>query len=541
MKEQIFRENDIINSRYKVLSLIGQGGIGTTYRVRDITTDTIVVLKTLDLREVKDWKEIELFQREISALKNIRHPFIPDYYDNFELTWDSKTLYVLVMEYIDGKNLYHLVKEGTRFKVDEVKEILKDLLSILSYIHTINPPIIHRDINPKNIIRTPSGEIFLVDFGAVGSLVTDTIVASTSNTFVGTIGYMPPEQLYGKSFPGSDIYSLGVTMLFLLSGREPSSFNLKDLRLDYKAFVNISGEMENILDSMIEPDQGKRIQSAQQCLLLLHKERVRKEVLAKKKEQREQRKVPEEKPACSDDTISGLCAVDSIIEIRRRREEIRKKEKEMSEQRQGRRGEEKERREAKKAQSAPRRVFVHKSVSGVVLSVNQSPIPKFIRNRFLSDTIAAIIFFFGSLTVFAPLVIGFRVDSAFALFFKDEVTDIIMIFILYVILIVLVKLILSILCRFKGFHLVLTKKDNILMYKKQPDKPMAIGKKSDLTITLNFTGNPPGKTGMGIKAWNNISFSIGKRTLMDTGFNHKDAETVLAFCQTHHIKLEKYS
>ena len=77
MKDQIFNENDVINARYTVLSLIGQGGIGTTYRVRDTKIEKVVVLKTLDLQEVKDWKEIELFQCEISALKIFSIPIFP--------------------------------------------------------------------------------------------------------------------------------------------------------------------------------------------------------------------------------------------------------------------------------------------------------------------------------------------------------------------------------------------------------------------------------------------------------------------------------
>ena len=200
------------------------------------------------------------------------------------------------MEFIDGKNLYQLIKKGTRFESEAVKMILEKLLSLLTYIHNIKPPIIHRDINPKNIIRAKNGEIFLVDFGAVGSLVTDTVTASTSNTFVGTIEYMPPEQLYGKSLPCSDIYSLRVTMLFLITGREPSSFNLKDMRLDYKPLVNLSGIMKRIIDGMIEPDHAKRIQTAEQVLSLLHKDKGRDTKIAKKKALQENRKVAKEQP-----------------------------------------------------------------------------------------------------------------------------------------------------------------------------------------------------------------------------------------------------
>jgi len=275
--KQVLQTGDLLKNQYEILSLIGKGGIGTTYLVNDKSDNIEKVLKTLDLSEVKDWKEVELFEREVKVLKNINHPQIPDYYDNFELKRNNEILYTLVMEYVEGKNLHESIKDGKRFSEEQVCKILEELLNILVYIHGIKPTIIHRDINPKNIICNSKGRIFLVDFGAVGRIVADTVAASASNTFVGTIGYMPPEQLFGKSLPASDLYSLGVTILYLLTGKEPSSFQLKDTRLDYSREVSLSPVLKKLIDKMIEPSLERRIKSASEALRILKNEQKREE------------------------------------------------------------------------------------------------------------------------------------------------------------------------------------------------------------------------------------------------------------------------
>lgn len=525
MKNQIFHENDIIQERYKVLSLIGKGGIGTTYRVRDTENNRVVVLKTLDLQDVKDWKEIELFEREISTLKNIQHPHIPDYYDNFEIHWKNKTLYALVMEYINGKNLYNYVKEGGHFSAEEVKMVLEKLLTILAYIHNIKPPIIHRDINPKNVIRTPEGEFFLVDFGAVGTLVADTVAASTSNTFVGTIGYMPPEQLYGKSLPGSDIYSLGVTMLFLLSGKEPSSFNLKDLRLEYKPYVYISGDFRHLIDKMIEPSLEKRIKNAREALDLLKKEKIRR----KKREEKKEEVIGE---------MATLSDVDRMIEVKRKKEEAKKKAEKLKERRQIKREEERELKETKKAEASPQRVFVNKTDEGVVVSVHQSPVFTFMKNSFSGDVIISILIAVFGLTLIIPLTVIVTEEMDFTLF--NRTIDTVIIYILYVVLILLGKMIHSLIKKMKSFHLLLTNKNNVLIYRKDPRKPVVMGRKGQLTITIYNKATPSGGSNTSTKAWKKISFKIRDFTLADNGFNLKDADRVRGFCGNYKINLEKY-
>jgi serine/threonine protein kinase len=266
---QELKADIILRNRYKILSMLGKGGMAVTYLARDLETKKEVVVKTLCLSSLDDWKVFDLFKREVAVLKELDHPHIPDYVDYFEDTLDGESYFVLVQEYVRGKNLFEIIKSGTRFQTSSIKKILTGLLNILRYIHNLHPPLIHRDINPKNIIMDSGGTVFLVDFGAVGFMVKNTLAAAQSNTFVGTIGYIAPEQLYGKALPASDIYSLGITMVSLLTGRQPNELPLDGLEFDLREYVSYIGELTPILERMIQPDVKKRFQSAAEVIAAL--------------------------------------------------------------------------------------------------------------------------------------------------------------------------------------------------------------------------------------------------------------------------------
>ena len=273
------QEGETLKERYVIKSLIGSGGMGSTYLALDKSGDKEVALKVLALSEIKDWKVLELFEREVKALKNIDHPNIPDYVDNFEIDKEKDKYFILVQEYVNGQTLYQAIKEGQRFSLDKTLKIFKALLEILNYIHNLQPPVIHRDINPKNIILDTKGKVYLVDFGAVGQIVNETLAGSLSSTFVGTLGYMPPEQLYGKVSVSSDLYSLGTTMIFLFSGKAPAEFKLNKMKLAFHASLNLPEYLLELLDKMIEPDEDKRFSQALEVLKYLNSKKSVKKTL----------------------------------------------------------------------------------------------------------------------------------------------------------------------------------------------------------------------------------------------------------------------
>ncbi|BBD53877.1 serine/threonine protein kinase [Planktothrix agardhii NIES-204] len=263
----LYQPNDIIAQRYRIVTTLGEGGMGITYEAEDLTNYQRVAVKSVSLRQIKDWKILELFEREAKVLAHLHHPGIPKYLDYFHLDTDEDRQFYLIRELVSGDSLNTWLEKGWHPTEAEIKQIAVKILEILSYLHQLNPPIVHRDIKPQNIIRKADGTVFLVDFGAVQDVYRNTI--SLSGTFVGTIGYMPPEQLRGKAYPASDLYSLGGTLLYLLTNRSPDELPQKRMKINFDSIVNISPEFADWLEMMLEPILEDRYQSATAALKAL--------------------------------------------------------------------------------------------------------------------------------------------------------------------------------------------------------------------------------------------------------------------------------
>ena len=252
---------EIVDNRYRIVAHLGQGSSGITYAAKTLTTERLVALKVLTLRGLDDWKKLELFEREANVLATLNHPGIPAYVDYFQVDTPSDRAFYIVQTLAEGKSLAALVAEGWRTDETGVKQIAFKVLTILDYLHNLNPPIIHRDIKPQNIIRRDDGEISLVDFGAVQQVYRDTM--SYGSTVVGTYGYMSPEQFRGQAFPGTDLYGLGTTLLFLLTHRPPAELPQRRLKLQFRQAVTVSDDFANWLDGLLEPLIEDRLGSAQ--------------------------------------------------------------------------------------------------------------------------------------------------------------------------------------------------------------------------------------------------------------------------------------
>jgi eukaryotic-like serine/threonine-protein kinase len=257
----------ILNDRYQILNTLGQGGVATTYRAKDLETDTEVAIKVMSLRRSRDWKAIELFEREAKILAQLKHPQIPTYLDYFQIDSETDREFYIVQSLAPGMPLSVLIDRGWQPDVAEVEDIATQILEILRYLHHLTPPVIHRDIKPQNIIKSSDGRISLVDFGAVQDTYHQTVTGGS--TVVGTYGYMAPEQFRGQAFLSTDLYGLAATLLFLLTRDDPSKLPQKQLKIDFRSSLQLPSKFADWIDRMLEPTVEQRFTSASEALAVL--------------------------------------------------------------------------------------------------------------------------------------------------------------------------------------------------------------------------------------------------------------------------------
>ena len=204
---------DILHTRYKIETIIAQGGMGAVYRARDLSLDVLVAVKE-NLGTTESYAR--QFRREGTVLASLVHPNLPRVTDHFVSETGSQ---YLVMDFIEGEDLREMIKRQGQLPEEFVLRVGIEICEALSYLHTRQPPILHRDIKPGNIKISPDGSIFLVDFGLVK--VVQGGGATTTGAQSLTPGYAPPEQYGGGTDQRSDIYSLGATLYAALTGKIP--------------------------------------------------------------------------------------------------------------------------------------------------------------------------------------------------------------------------------------------------------------------------------------------------------------------------------
>ena len=203
-----------INDRYEIEKLIGEGGMANVYLARDTILDRRVAVKVLRGDLAGDEKFVRRFQREALSASSLSHPNIVEIYDVGE---DEGNFYI-VMEYIEGKTLKQLIKKRGVLSLSETMDIMLQLLDALASAH--DSYIIHRDIKPQNIMIKDSGLVKITDFGIAVAL--NSTELTQTNSVMGSVHYLPPEQASGKgSTIRSDIYSLGILMFEMLTGKVP--------------------------------------------------------------------------------------------------------------------------------------------------------------------------------------------------------------------------------------------------------------------------------------------------------------------------------
>lgn len=258
---------------YRLIRQLGRGISASTWLASPENPESgkpQAVLKVLDLTETSSWNMVDIFRREAEALKSLAHPGIPGYFDSFEAESEGRLRLVLAMEYIEGQDLEKIVRSGRKFTEADVERILAELSEILAFLGSLRPPIVHRDVNPRNIILRKDDTIALVDFSGVQDAVRTALFPGA--TLVGTAGYIPLEQVAGRATHRSDLYGAAATAVFLLTGRNPAELPTSGLKIDLSGIVDISPRLDSVLSSWLDPDVSRRSLPAAKAAAILRGE-----------------------------------------------------------------------------------------------------------------------------------------------------------------------------------------------------------------------------------------------------------------------------
>src|SRR6266704_2821685 len=249
--------NTLFRNRYFIMSQVGAGGFGSVYKARDTQNgDRLVAIKEVSLLGLHPHAMIEAtaaFQREVSVLSQLDHPNLPRLYEYFQ---DPGHWY-MVMDFIAGETLeeYQSKAPNRHLLLSEVLDIGLQLCRVLEYLHSQQPPVVFRDLKPANIMRTPAGQLYLIDFGIARYFKP----GQTKDTIaLGSLGYAAPEQ-YGKAqtTPRADIYSLGAVLHQLLTAEDPSETPFRFTPLRVNSYPNLS-KLGILIERMVDMDANKR-------------------------------------------------------------------------------------------------------------------------------------------------------------------------------------------------------------------------------------------------------------------------------------------
>ncbi len=277
----------ILDGRYLPIKLLGQGGFGAAYLASDRRTPAnhACVVKQFqpppDLTAQQMEIALNLFDREAEVLERLgaQHPQIPRLLAFFPLrannvlNGETDQFFYLVQEYIQGKTLEELVTEQGPFSEAETVEVMRSMLGILQFVHENGA--IHRDVKPSNIMRHDNGQYFLLDFGTVKQVAQGSASGATmgSSTGVFSAGFAPPEQMAGRAvYASTDLYSLGVTALVLLTGKlnPVEIFDAYSNRWQWQPFVKVDPELETVLERLLEPTPNQRYKTAAEVIEALN-------------------------------------------------------------------------------------------------------------------------------------------------------------------------------------------------------------------------------------------------------------------------------
>lgn len=274
--EGTLKANTVLMNRYRILGVIGGGGMGTVYQARDTRfpdAKRLVAVKELLIQgstETQRQAALKTFNREGNILATLSHPAIPKIFDVF----DENDRAYIIMEYINGSDLEMVLNKTRELPYDKILEWAIDLCDVLDYLHSHKPnAIIFRDMKPANIMVDSLGKVRLIDFGIAKQFISD----GKKHTMIGTEGYSAPEQYKGEVSPLSDIYGLGATLHHILTRKDPRleppfSFNERPI---YDINPKCPPALIAVVDKALESKPENRFQSCSEMKAALENIRFR--------------------------------------------------------------------------------------------------------------------------------------------------------------------------------------------------------------------------------------------------------------------------
>lgn len=247
---------EIFDGKYRIVDILGQGGMGTVYLARNIKLDTLWAIKKIRRNHGSAGDVLV----EANILKKLNHPALPRIFDII----DTEDGIYIIADYIEGVSLDKELEKGAQFSEGQVVEWARQICDVLIYLHGVSPnPIIYRDMKPSNMILTPQGSLKLIDFGIAREYKKN---SDSDTLYLGTRGYAAPEQYgTGQTSAASDIYSLGVTLHHLLTGKNPNTPPL-DLKPVQQYNENLSEEVGRIIGKCTRFSPEERYSSAFELL-----------------------------------------------------------------------------------------------------------------------------------------------------------------------------------------------------------------------------------------------------------------------------------
>ncbi|MGL6137855.1 MAG: serine/threonine protein kinase, partial [Planktothrix sp.] len=254
----------LLNHRFRLKRQINENPIRQTWLADDLLLKDKAVVKLLALGGSMQWEDLKLLEREAQILKQLNHPRLVKYRDYFSLD-DQNIWFALVTEYIAGDSLKQKLDNHHLFTQQQLYWIGFEVLENLNYLHQLHPPILHRDIKPSNLIWGEDHHIYLID---LGSVQIQPRTPGSSFTVVGTFGYTPIEQFGGLAVQSSDLYSLGATLIHLLTGVPPAELPQEKFKMKFNGDI-LDPAFKSWLETLIEPAVESRFATVQMALYAL--------------------------------------------------------------------------------------------------------------------------------------------------------------------------------------------------------------------------------------------------------------------------------